>query len=236
MSPANPNKVIESPGIQSTNGNVQSPGQTLKGDPSQTFVGEMSAFHSLHSRNLEPNQPRQVPQLHSPASSHASIPSDTWHTKSGEIRCQEYLNDLLDEHQVRLDRAEFDVVLQKYLEQVHILNPLLDVQWLEAIYEDLWHQSFRLPLAELANNYSRRLSVAIVFLCLGSGACQESSSMDPKYNCHTAGYNLYNIALQLLRPLLDPTQDHPVLLQSLQALALTVSILLECDLDSRGSD
>lgn len=221
-SPIEMGTIIEDSARTSPEGDVLEPKQTLKGDTSQTFIGEMSVFHSLDSKVSVGDHDRHGTRVQSSCSSRASIPPHARSSRHRRDKPFRYLSDLLGKHQVLPDKGEFNIILNRYLDEVYVLNPFIHIQRLKDLYEDLWRQAFRLPLDELARDYPRRLSIANVFLCLAAGASQESSRMVPVNNSYSAGYKFYSIALELLRPLLDPTQDHPILLQSLQSLALTV--------------
>lgn len=190
---------------------------SLIGDHTQTFVGEMSVFHSLGAKDACLDEQRAIDNLQTPTS-----PADAQANTIAEKGSKRWLSSILVSHRVVPDREDFDGLLRVYFEAVHTLNPFLHRPWLEQTHADLWAQSFFDSEHDFVQNYTKRLSTAIVFLCMASGACQESSRMDPHSNCYSAGYSLYSVAMDLLRPLFDLTQDRPISLQSLQALALSV--------------
>lgn len=187
----------------------------LGGDCTQTMVGELSAFHALNPSATEIGS--QGPDTTISATSEPQG-NDMVVTKTS----RGWLPSIMDMYEVVPDRRNFDISLDLFFELAYSFYPLVHRPWVRQAHEEMWQESCYSANKTLAKDASKRLSVGMVFLCLAVGACQEPSRMDPKAHCQAAGYSLYRVAMALLQPFLDLTQEQPVTMQSVQALGLAV--------------
>lgn len=181
------------------------------------MVGEMSAFHTFDSDGVESDDEGDATSIMTTNEAPkndlaASKLSDGW------------LPSIMKTHKVKADRRNFDISISLFFELAHTYHPLVHPPWVRQTHEELWQESFHRSDSGFARNVAKRLSVGMIFLCLAVGACQEPSRMNPEAECRTTGYSLYAVAMELLQPFLDLTQDQPPTMQSLQALGLNVRL------------
>lgn len=202
----------------------------------QTFVGEISmpaidtgqdvsvAAHSAKSassnRVPSPREPR-----HEKHGSRADAPKQS----------REWLRRMTLSHGIIPEDLDCERLLNVCLDEVHILYPFLHPPSVRQTYEYLWTRSLLISQSELEESQESKLTVAIVFICLALGQCTASSRVANVNGVHSAGWSLYGVALDLVRPYLDVASDLSIHLQSLQVLTLMASLTRRFLLVNRSS-
>lgn len=191
-----------------------------------TFVGETSMLHALRQTetHIDDLGPESRPE--SPLSSGRPLTPKLRGAldANAEKKSRSWLRAILLSYGIVPDKAQFDTFLRVFFDEIHILYPFLHPQTVWQTYEYLWKRSLLVSSDDLDGNEESRLSVAIVFICLATGRCTGSSRVDNASGTHSAGWSLYSVAMYLLRQFLDLSQDPPISLHGLQALALMARI------------
>ncbi|KAH7085792.1 fungal-specific transcription factor domain-containing protein [Paraphoma chrysanthemicola] len=145
-----------------------------------------------------------------------------------------WLREILLSHGVVPEQLEFKTFLEAFFDEVHILHPVLHPPSIWQTFNYLWKHSLLVSLHDMDNNGETRLSVALIFVCLALGRCTTSSRADNADGAHSAGWTLYNVALDIVPSLFDIASDWVISLNGLQLLALMVTYLFRLDASEKA--
>ncbi|KAH7095436.1 fungal-specific transcription factor domain-containing protein [Paraphoma chrysanthemicola] len=118
-----------------------------------------------------------------------------------------WLREILLSHGVVPEQLEFKTFLEAFFDEVHILHPVLHPPSVWQTFNYLWKHSLLVSLHDMDSNGETRLSVALIFVCLALGRCTTSSRADNADGAHSAGWTLYNVALDIVPSLFDIASD-----------------------------
>ncbi|KAJ9138238.1 hypothetical protein NKR23_g8720 [Pleurostoma richardsiae] len=189
----------------------------------QTFAGELSinlAFNGIDEGvdMATKFSPSTLPEFL--AGSSLQHP-ESLSGEDGSRKVRGWLEGILDNYGVVADESEWRRSLNIFLEEVHILYPILHPPTLWDIFDGMWENSVLWNMTNPAEREHKRLSVALVCFCLALGRCSVPTRMTDASGVRSAGWSLYSVGLLLLRVLylfrLDATQ------RASRLLALAVS-------------
>jgi hypothetical protein len=178
-----------------------------------SYVGETSISrtlqqveHSLHELGLPA---KNTTTAISPAS---ALLNEVPATSSSSFR--EWVLQTLTKHHLRPDKAEWDILLDLYCEDVHPLYPFFHLPSLRRSYAQLMGHN------ELST--AGKDSVAQVLICLALGRCTTSVRIETSEGTQSSGWAFYTAALDCIGGIIDPLRETSLGLQRLQVLTLMV--------------
>lgn len=203
-----------------------SPGPTWNDGDSgrQTFVGEIS-MPALEASSNELGHASSVKS----ATSNPVLDTDDQNTgRTARVGAKKQsrgrLRKTASSHGIVPEDLDCERLLKVCFDEVHILYPFLHPPSVHQTCKYLSSKSFMVSQSELEERQESNLTVAIVFICLALGQCTASSRITDAEPHHSAGWSLYSVAMDLIRPQLDIVSDAPICLQSLQILILMASL------------
>ncbi|KAL4816901.1 fungal-specific transcription factor domain-containing protein [Aspergillus spinulosporus] len=167
-------------------------------DDTAPFVGETSMVHTLNQ--VEKDVPNQLIQ-------------------------SEYLNCVLRAHSVRPDRAQWNRYLQAYVDDVHVLYPILHLPTLRQEFRQFWDQYYA--------GYTKA-QAAQILMCLAIGRCTTASRSGSEEVQHSSGWSLYGAAMDILGGDSGLFTLNDSALPTLQTITLMVVYLLRLDANERA--
>ncbi len=194
----------------------------------QTFVGEVS----MHELGQEKEQLDDLPAQYSETSplSNGAPFSPKGRAFRGHIpdpdaqkRSRSWLREILLSHGVVPEQLECKTFLEVFFDEVHVLYPFLHPPSVWRTFEYLWKQSLLVSSEDMEKTGESRLSVALLFICLALGRCTASSRIDNADGAHSAGWTLYNVAMDIVPSFFDVASDSAISLHGLQVLASMAS-------------
>ncbi|KAF9890589.1 hypothetical protein FE257_005720 [Aspergillus nanangensis] len=190
-----------------------------------SYVGETSISRtlqqvedSLHELGLPA---KNTPAAISPSS---ALLNEVGATSSSSLRA--WILQTLDKHELQPDKAEWDVLLDLYCEDVYPLYPFLHIPSLRRSYAQLLGHN------ELGT--AGKDSLAQVLICLGLGRCTTSVRAETSEGTQSSGWAFYTAALDCVGGILDPLRETSLGLQRLQVLALMIVYLIRIDANERA--
>ncbi|KAL5046075.1 fungal-specific transcription factor domain-containing protein [Aspergillus fruticulosus] len=196
-------------------------------DDAAPFVGETSMVHSLNQVEYRFQQIHTA--SHSSSSVQSNQPAPSPHFAVREVPNQRiqsnYLHYVLTAHSVLADRAKWDQYLQAYMEEVHVLYPILHLPTLRQEYGQLWDED---------SAGCTKAQVAQILICLAIGRCTSASRAGLEEVRHSSGWSLYNAAMDMLGGEAGIFTLNGNTLLVLQMLTLMVVYLLRLDANERA--
>ncbi|KAJ5858592.1 hypothetical protein N7534_003869 [Penicillium rubens] len=190
-----------------------------------SYVGETSISrtlqqveHSLHELGLPA---KNTTTAISPAS---ALLNEVPATSSSSFR--EWVLQTLTKHHLRPDKAEWDILLDLYCEDVHPLYPFFHLPSLRRSYAQLMGHN------ELST--AGKDSVAQVLICLALGRCTTSVRIETSEGTQSSGWAFYTAALDCIGGIIDPLRETSLGLQRLQVLTLMIIYLIRLDANERA--
>jgi hypothetical protein len=113
--------------------------------------------------------------------------------------------------------------LNIFLEEVHILYPILHPPTLWDIFDGMWENSVLWNMTNPAEREHKRLSVALVCFCLALGRCSVPTRMTDASGVRSAGWSLYSVGVSLMQDAMGLSNTAAKSLLTLQLLLLRVS-------------
>lgn len=194
----------------------------------QTFVGELSMSHGLRDSTGEGRQPApnaspsNFPDV-SPGTSLPRRPDSLLADRGGVRKVRGWLESILDSHGIVANEKEWRVYLQLFLDEIHILYPILHPPTLWEMFEEVWENSVLWPMANAAEREHKRLSVALVCFCLALGRCTVSTRMVDASGVYSSGWSLYSVGMRLMQDVIEMSNSAAKSLLALQIIVLRVS-------------
>ncbi|KAL3451703.1 hypothetical protein BJX65DRAFT_304291 [Aspergillus insuetus] len=180
-----------------------------------SYVGETSISHtlqqvekSLHGLGL-PSKEVNTPIVVSPSSALLNEAA----TGSSSSSRKEVLQ-ILARHQLPPNKAEWDILLDLYCEDVHPLYPFLHLPSLRRSYAQLMGED---DLGAVGKD-----SFAQVILCLALGRCTTSVRAETSEGTQSSGWEFYTAALECVGEVNNPLRETSMGLPRLQVLTLMV--------------
>ncbi|KAL3474865.1 fungal-specific transcription factor domain-containing protein [Aspergillus californicus] len=186
-----------------------------------TFSGETSVRHilnqvadnldSISERNAEGGSTRSTPS--------PGIPG---------LDCDNDIRKILRNHDIELDRSQWDGLLTIFCDEIHVLYPFLHLPTLRNHLERCSEPTKPTSTSKSLNQ--RRIAGAQILLCLAIGKCTASPRLDSEEGRHSAGWSFYVAAMDLFGDLsacFDGCFDQILVLQT---LALAVIYLFRLDI------
>lgn len=160
-------------------------------DDTAHFVGETSMFHTLNQ--VEKHFQQVCTTSHSSSSVQSIQPTQSPHfrIKDGPTRLiqSEYLKCVLRAHGVLPDRAQWNRYLRAYVDDVHVLYPILHLPTIRQEFCQFWDQD--------STGYTKA-QVAQILICLAIGRCTTASRAGSEEVQHSSGWSLYSAAMDIL--------------------------------------
>lgn len=186
-----------------------------------TFSGETSIFHTLDQVEAHLNiGARQDANSAASQTTKTSLPSSpVSHGNAIEDREKIYIKKVLSEFDIEPDRRCWDEFLETFCHEIHILYPMLHLPTLRSTYIDMWS---RYISQEREIRCDDRFAIAQVWICLAIGRCTQSPRIHGEDGRHSAGWSLYDAALQLTGELFSSFHECSSHILVLQTLVLAV--------------
>ncbi|PNH48186.1 hypothetical protein VD0004_g316 [Verticillium dahliae] len=182
----------------------------------QTFAGEISMSPGL--QGMEDDMDRMAADSSGMMAEYPSrSPNPAGDSSPRKIRA--WLEAILDQHGVVADEEAWRRYLHVFLEEIHILYPILHAPTLWETFNEMWEYSALWPLTSSAEREQKRMAVALVCFCLALGRCSVSSRVTDANGVQSAGWTLYSVGMSLLQ---DSTEMSNTAAKSL----LTLQMLL----------
>ncbi|PIA93699.1 hypothetical protein CB0940_03868 [Cercospora beticola] len=193
----------------------------------QTFVGEASVRNEDDEISESPT--------HSPIANRRPLtPTISSHDERNSRGSTTWLTDVLSSFDVRPDSLDCKGLLNVFFDEVAMIYPFIHRPCVWKTFEYLWSRSLQVTLEDLEAHGESKLTVALLFMCIALGRCTASPRTPSAEAAHSAGWSIYNVAVELMRPYLDVTSDSPPSLHSLQALTMMVIYLFRLDACERA--
>lgn len=198
-----------------------------KGITGQVHGGETSVLHALRrvedrltelgvpiveERDSAPETPPMTPLIPNSSDLNGSQPG------------HEVARVLL-KHGVTPNLEEWNVYMDTFLDEVHILYPFLSEPLIRTMFEKLWLK-ISTPGTDNLDDKSETDLVVQALLILANGRCGISSRVQSSEGSSSAGWSLYCSAMEIQGSLLETVSDDSRPLSSLHTLILIVSIAL----------
>ncbi|KAL4869905.1 fungal-specific transcription factor domain-containing protein [Aspergillus spectabilis] len=192
-----------------------------------SYVGETSISHtlqqvenSLHGLGL-PTKEVNTPVVVSPSSALLNEAA----TGSSSSSRKEVLQ-ILARHQLPPNKAEWDILLDLYCEDVHPLYPFLHLPSLRRSYAQL--------MGEDVLDTVGKDSFAQVILCLALGRCTTSVRAETSEGTQSSGWAFYTAALECVGEVNNPLRETSMGLPRLQVLTLMIVYLIRLEANERA--
>ncbi|KAL4740935.1 fungal-specific transcription factor domain-containing protein [Aspergillus similis] len=196
-------------------------------DDTAPFVGETSMVHTLNQVENCFQQIRTTSHLSSSVQSRQPTPTPHSHVRDvpNQLIQSEYLHCVLSKHSVLPVRAQWNRYLQAYVDEVHVLYPILHLPTLRREFSQFWDQD--------SAGYTKA-QVAQILICLAIGRCTTASRTGSEEAQHSSGWSLYSAAMDILggEAGLFTLNDSTLLV--LQTFTLMVVYLLRLDANERA--
>ncbi|KAL4761198.1 transcription factor domain-containing protein [Aspergillus foveolatus] len=196
-------------------------------DDTAPFVGETSMVHTLYQ--VEKRFQRIHTTSHSSSSVKSIQPTQSPHPRIRDAPTRliqsEYLKCVLRAHSVLPDRAQWNRDLQVYVDDVHVLYPILHLPTIRQEFGQFWDQD---------STGNTKAQVARILICLAIGRCTTASRAGSEEVQHSSGWSLYSAAMDILggEAGLFTLNDSTLLI--LQTITLMIIYLLRLDANERA--
>lgn len=185
------------------------------------FNGEPSIAHLLHEME------GHLQELGMARSLTATPPTNQPLTPTrGQCRAERNIDCTqvaLDAHGIIPNRDKWNILLNTFLNEVHVLYPFLHLPILRSTYEGLCDRLL-MPSSAVGEGKSQRIKISQVLFCLATGQCSESSRKETEDGRHSAGWSLFQAGMDILGNPLDVFDDFSISLDGLQAMILAVRL------------
>ncbi|KAH7022046.1 fungal-specific transcription factor domain-containing protein [Ilyonectria destructans] len=201
----------------------------------QTFAGEISmspAFQDVDeglSRAVNPTS-KSIPNI--PPGQSLSNPARSGDKGSRKVRG--WLESVLNQHGVVANEEEWRRYLAIFIDEIHILYPILHRPTVWETFNELWEYSALWSMSNSADREQKRMSVALICFCLALGRCSVSTRMTDANGVHSAGWSLYSVGLALMQDTMEMSNTAAKSLVTLQILLLRVLYLFRLDATQRA--
>lgn len=189
----------------------------------QTFAGELSMSPAF--KGLDESQDHVNGTSTKLLSEFASGPALQHSESSGnraDRKVRGWLESVLDRHDVVADEEEWRRYMRIFLDEIHILYPILHPPTVWEIFNELWEYSALWSMANSAEREHKRMSVALVCFCLALGRCSVSTRMTDADGAHSAGWSLYSVGMSLMQDTMEMSNTAATSLLTLQILLIRV--------------
>jgi hypothetical protein len=130
---------------------------------------------------------------------------------------------VLGQYGVVADEAEWRRYMQIFLDEIHVLYPMLHPPTIWEIFNEIWEYSALWSLNSAAEREHKRMSVALVCFCLALGRCSVSARMTDANGVHSAGWTLYSVGISLMQDTVEMSNTASKSLLTLQILVIRVT-------------
>ncbi|KPM42903.1 hypothetical protein AK830_g3617 [Neonectria ditissima] len=199
----------------------------------QTFAGEISmspAFQDV-GENLGPVNASSKSAGFSPRASHQNF-------ASGEKRPRKmrgWLETVLKQHGIVPDEEEWRRYLVVFMDEIHVLYPVLHRPTIWETFNELWEYSALWSMTNSAEREQKRMSAALICFCLALGRCSVSTRMTDANGVHSAGWSLYSAGVALMQDTMEMSNTAAKSLLAMQILLLRVLYLFRLDATQRAT-
>ncbi|KAH8688468.1 fungal-specific transcription factor domain-containing protein [Ilyonectria robusta] len=201
----------------------------------QTFAGEISmspAFQDVdeglgHAVN---STSKSIPKI--PSGQSFSNPATSGDKGSRKVRG--WLESVLNQHGVVANEEEWRRYLAIFMDEIHILYPILHRPTVWETFNELWEYSALWSMSNSADREQKRMSVALICFCLALGRCSVSTRMTDANGVHSAGWSLYSVGLALMQDTMEMSNNAAKSLVTMQILLLRVLYLFRLDATQRA--
>lgn len=191
----------------------------------QTFAGEISmspAFQDVdeglgHAVN---STSKSIPKI--PSGQSFSNPATSGDKGSRKVRG--WLESVLNQHGVVANEEEWRRYLAIFMDEIHILYPILHRPTVWETFNELWEYSALWSMSNSADREQKRMSVALICFCLALGRCSVSTRMTDANGVHSAGWSLYSVGLALMQDTMEMSNNAAKSLVTMQILLLRVRV------------
>ncbi|KAH6687121.1 fungal-specific transcription factor domain-containing protein [Verticillium dahliae] len=198
----------------------------------QTFAGEISMSPGL--QGMEDDMDRMAADSSGMMAEYPSrSPNPAGDSSPRKIRA--WLEAILDQHGVVADEEAWRRYLHVFLEEIHILYPILHAPTLWETFNEMWEYSALWPLTSSAEREQKRMAVALVCFCLALGRCSVSSRVTDANGVQSAGWTLYSVGMSLLQDSTEMSNTAAKSLLTLQMLLIRVIYLFRLDATQRAT-
>ncbi|KAH7133763.1 fungal-specific transcription factor domain-containing protein [Dactylonectria macrodidyma] len=194
----------------------------------QTFAGEISMSPAFQDVDEGPVNAASKSLPNIPAGPPAA-PGD-----KGSRKVRGWLESVLNQHGVVANEEEWRRYLAIFMDEIHILYPILHRPTVWATFDELWEYSALWSMSNSADREQKRMSVALVCFCLALGRCSVSTRMTDANGVHSAGWSLYSVGLALMQDTMEMSNAAAKSLVTLQILVLRVLYLFRLDATQRA--
>lgn len=161
----------------------------------QSFMGELS---------MTPNLVEVEGSGEESADNMIKLTADLpWDMPSGRNKSSRkvrgWLESVLQRHGVVADEADWREYMELFFEEIHILYPILHPPAVWQTFNGLWEYGALWPMSDSAQREEKRLSVALVCICLALGRCCVSTRMTDATGVHSSGWSLCSVAMELMQ-------------------------------------
>ncbi|EGY16161.1 uncharacterized protein VDAG_07325 [Verticillium dahliae VdLs.17] len=175
----------------------------------QTFAGEISMSPGL--QGMEDDMDRMAADSSGMMAEYPSrSPNPAGDSSPRKIRA--WLEAILDQHGVVADEEAWRRYLHVFLEEIHILYPILHAPTLWETFNEMWEYSALWPLTSSAEREQKRMAVAL-----------------------SAGWTLYSVGMSLLQDSTEMSNTAAKSLLTLQMLLIRVIYLFRLDATQRAT-
>lgn len=201
----------------------------------QTFVGEASERNHVGQTTEVGVSPTASPVNHRPLTPRVR-PVDQLTSRKPRPNSDSWLRELLHSFGVVPESLDSRAFLGVFFDEVHIIYPFLHPPSIWQTLEIVWGRALRISMEDLEKQGESKCTVALLFVCLAIGRCTASSRKPDSDGAQSAGWSLYSVAVELMRPYLDVTSDSTTSLYSLEVLATMVMSLFSSLRSETDSD
>ncbi|RNJ60324.1 hypothetical protein D7B24_008706 [Verticillium nonalfalfae] len=175
----------------------------------QTFAGEISMSPGL--QGMDDDMDRMAADSSGMMAEYPSrSPNPALDSSPRKIRA--WLEAILDQHGVVADEEAWRRYLHIFLEEIHILYPILHAPTLWETFNEMWEYSALWPLTSSAEREQKRMAVAL-----------------------SAGWTLYSVGMSLLQDSTEMSNTAAKSLLTLQMLLIRVIYLFRLDATQRAT-
>ncbi|KAG7144249.1 Transcriptional activator protein acu-15 like [Verticillium longisporum] len=175
----------------------------------QTFAGEISMSPGL--QGMDDDMDRMAGDSSGMMAEYPSrSPNPAGDSSPRKIRA--WLETILDQHGVVADEEAWRRYLHVFLEEIHILYPILHAPTLWETFNEMWEYSALWPLTSSAEREQKRMAVAL-----------------------SAGWTLYSVGMSLLQDSTEMSNTAAKSLLTLQMLLIRVIYLFRLDATQRAT-
>ncbi|KAL6232496.1 hypothetical protein BDW75DRAFT_242894 [Aspergillus navahoensis] len=144
---------------------------------------------------------------------------------------RKHVLDVLERHQLLVQKSEWNVLLDLFCEDVYPLYPFLHLPSLRRSYARLLDQT---ATGQTTMDNPGIDSFAQVLICLALGRCTTSVRAETREGSQSSGWTLYCAALDCVGDMFDPLRQKTTGLPRLQLMALVVVYLIRIDANERA--